>query len=177
MTKRWLWVLAAALVQIPSPSLAQVSAPPDEMAQLAFLIGDWQGSGWILVSETRHSFTQTEHVEAHADGAILAIDGVGESTDAANSGTTIHRAYGTVSYDVNAGLFRWYSVESSGQQIITEANVSEQRLIWSAPAAGGGVDRYTITLDERGRWHEIGERSQDGCRWQQFFEMTLDPVE
>jgi hypothetical protein len=33
--------------------------------------------------------------------------------------------------------------------------------------------RYTIRLDDKGRWFEIGERSTDGATWTKFFEMTL----
>jgi hypothetical protein len=37
--------------------------------------------------------------------------------------------------------------------------------------------RYTIRLDENGRWFEIGETSSDGSEWRKFFEMTLTRVE
>lgn len=177
MKNLWLWLGVGALVQLAGATQAQAVPAPDEMAQLAFIIGDWRGTGWILVKDTRHTFTQTEHVESHAGGAILTIDGVGESGDAADGGRLVHQAYGSVSYDVNAGIFRWYSVESSGVQIVTEAGVANERLTWSAPAEGGGVDRYTITRNASGQWFEVGERSQDGSCWQQFFEMTLDRIQ
>jgi hypothetical protein len=40
-----------------------------------------------------------------------------------------------------------------------------------------GDVRFTIKLDEKGRWFEVGEISQDGREWRIFFEMTLERVE
>lgn len=37
----------------------------------------------------------------------------------------------------------------------------------------GGTIRYTMDLTDAGEWHEIGERSSDGTKWEKFFEMTL----
>ncbi len=36
---------------------------------------------------------------------------------------------------------------------------------------------YTVTIDDQGRWTEIGETSTDGEIWRKFFEMTLQRVE
>jgi hypothetical protein len=36
--------------------------------------------------------------------------------------------------------------------------------------------RYTITLNDRGQWFEIGEISCDGKEWSKVFEMTLERV-
>jgi hypothetical protein len=40
-----------------------------------------------------------------------------------------------------------------------------------------GDVRFTIKLDEKGRWFEVGEVSQDGKERRKFFEMTLERVE
>lgn len=41
----------------------------------------------------------------------------------------------------------------------------------------GGTIRYTIVLNDKGEWFEIGERSTDGVAWTKFFEMTLQKVQ
>jgi len=33
--------------------------------------------------------------------------------------------------------------------------------------------RYTMVLNEKGDWFEIGEMSQDRQTWRKFFEMSL----
>jgi len=151
-------------------SIASAHAAPPEMQDVAWLIGHWRGQGWIDGDDgQRKTFTESERVEARADGAALSIDGRGQS-----EGAVVHSAFGVVAYDKNARLFRWVAVESTGDQVVTEAAVSEQRLVWTLAAGPSLTMRYTITLDERGRWFEIGERSSDGQHWQQFFEQTLE---
>jgi hypothetical protein len=36
--------------------------------------------------------------------------------------------------------------------------------------------RFTVRLNEKGQWFEVGEFSRDGKAWQKFFEMTLERV-
>ena len=173
MRKRWLWLTATWLVQMARVAAAQ-DVPPAQMQDVAFLVGHWHGTGWIIVDGQRLTFEQTEIVEPRADGAVLSIDGLGKSADPNNPGTVIHSAFGMVSWDRAAEVFRWYAVESSGFQTATEAEVSNEQLVWRTPGEAGTAVRYTIRLNARGQWFEIGEREQVGCGWQKFFEMTLD---
>jgi hypothetical protein len=46
-------------------------------------------------------------------------------------------------------------------------------VVWAFDVPGAGRIRYTIRLDEQGRWHEVGDRSVDGQQWHRFFEMRL----
>jgi hypothetical protein len=162
-----LFMLACALV---APCAAAAQTPPAEMQRVAFLIGHWQGQGWIDGDDgRRQTFQQRERVEPRADGAALSIEGRGES-----DGVLVHSAFGVLAYDINAEIFRWFAVESAGDQVVTEAGVSERQLIWTLAAGPSLTLRYTIRIDERGRWFEIGERSNDGQSWQQFFEQTLE---
>jgi hypothetical protein len=57
-----------------------------------------------------------------------------------------------------------------------EATVGDKSLIWSFRDPRAGQIRFTIKLDEQGRWFEIGEISMDGKGWHKFFEMTLQRV-
>ena len=66
-----------------------------------------------------------------------------------------------------------YSGVSRGNYEDAEAKVSEGQLVWDMKIPQFGDVRYTIKLDDRGQWFEIGEVSRDGKTWQQFFEMTL----
>ncbi len=53
------------------------------------------------------------------------------------------------------------------------ARVSENTLVWGFENPRAGTIRFTIKLNEKGQWFEIGEISRDGKAWQKFFKMTL----
>ena len=51
--------------------------------------------------------------------------------------------------------------------------VEDAAFIWGMSTPRGEM-RYTIRLDDEGRWHEIGEYQGKDGEWRQFFEMTLE---
>jgi hypothetical protein len=130
----------------------------------------------VLGRGERHTFRQTESVQRKVDGAVLLIEGLGKSKDPENAGATIHNAFAVMSYDKNAKAFRWYALRANGDPVDTQAKVSENMLVWGMRNPSGGEIRFTIKLNEKGRWFEVGEFSRDGKTWQKFFEMTLDRV-
>ena len=107
------------------------------------------------------------------DGTVLLIEGLGRSTDASDAGTIIHNAFAVVSYDRDARVYRFRAYRANGNFVDAEASVAENTLVWGFRDARAGEIRFTIRLDERRQWVEIGELSRDGRTWQKFFEMTL----
>ena len=162
--------LAAAAQTPPSPQAA-------EMKRLDFLVGRWQGEGWIVLGRgERYAFRQAENVQRKVDGAVLLIEGLGKSKDPVNAGAVVHNAFAVVSYDKRARAFRWYAIRANGDPVDTQLKVSENMLAWGMPHPSGGEIRFTIRLNEKGQWFEVGEFSRDGETWQKFFEMTLTRV-
>lgn len=162
-----------------APSLAQSAHPSvtGEMKKLDFLVGQWQGEGWIMLGPNqRHTFRQTENVQRKVGGTVLLIEGLGKSMDTSNAGAIVHNAFAVLSYDKDAKVFRWRAFRADGSSIDTEAKVSENMLIWGFRDPRGGNIRFTIKLNEKGQWYEIGEMSRDGQTWLKFFEMTLNRV-
>lgn len=142
-----------------------------EMRKAAWMVGDWKGTGWIEMGPMgRHEFVQTEAIQSKLDGLVLIIEGLGQSREDAS---TVHSALAVLSYDERAGTFRWRAFTAEGRQTDAEAKVDEGALEWGFPTSRTGRVRFTIKLDEKGRWFEIGEMTQDGETWRQFFEMTL----
>lgn len=168
------------ILLLPITLLAQmpVSSQSAEMKKLDFLVGQWQGEGWIMLGPgQRRTFKQTENVQRKVDGQILLIDGLGKGTvPGKQEEVTIHNAFAVVSYDTEAKVFRWRAYRAGGNWIDTEAKVSGNNLVWGFRDARGGDIRFTITLNAKGQWFEIGEFSGDGKNWQKFFEMTLNRV-
>lgn len=182
---RYLWrsymkKLAALLLlsMLPIISMAQphpAPAPP-EMKRLDFLVGQWKGEGWVEFRPgQKHTATINESVQRKAEGAVLLIEGLGTTRmpDKPEE-VPIHKAFAIVDYDVKAKLFRLRAYRAGDGSIDTEPKVGENSLVWGFRDARGGEIRFTIKLNDKGRWFEIGEYSSDGKTWRKFLEMTLN---
>jgi hypothetical protein len=142
-----------------------------EMKKLDWLVGSWKGKGWIQMGpQGREEFTQTETVASKLDGLVLVIEGQGKSKE---DGSVVHTALAFVSYAERAKTFQWRAFTAEGRQTDTEAKVGANVLEWGLQISERGRIRYTLKLNERGEWFEVGEMTQDGKTWQKFFEMTL----
>ena len=171
--------LCFLLVICCAPLLAQSANPSvaSEMKKLDFIVGQWQGEGWIMLGPgQRYAFRQTENVQRKVGGTVLLIEGLGKSMDSSNAGAVVHNAFAVVSYDKEAKVFRWRAFRADGSSVDTEAKVSENMLVWGFRDPRGGNVRFTIKLNEKGQWFEVGEMSRDGQTWLKFFEMTLNRV-
>jgi hypothetical protein len=183
MSARVLALGAALLVTgAAGPGAAQPPAPPpaqrEAMKKLDFLVGRWEGGGWMeFAPGQRRTFKSTETVQSKLDGLLLTIDGMhrGRVGDAGEE-VVVHNAFGLISYDAQAKRYRFQAFTARGNHEDTEAKVSDKQLVWGMSIPQFGEVRYTTRLDEKGRWFEVGEVSKDGKEWRKFFEMTLDRV-
>lgn len=145
-----------------------------ELQKLDFLLGDWQGAGWIEMGPNqRHTFRQTEKIQLKAGGAVMQIEGLGLER-VGEKEVPIHQAFAIVSYDNAAKRYRFNAWRAGGGAIECEPEIGDKQLVWSFKDPRSEMQiRFTIKLDAAGRWVEIGEVSRDSQKWQQFFEMTL----
>jgi hypothetical protein len=168
-----------ALLSAPAFAAAQSAPPPstvpmqiEAMKACSFLVGQWEGQGWMAFGPgDRRTFHQTEHVTSKLDGLLLQVEGLGKD----DAGRTVHAALAILSYDPNEKRHRFKSYEHMGRSVDAAAECRDGKIAWILPA-GPRTIRYTITLDEKGQWYEIGEATTDGKTYQKFFEMTLDRV-
>jgi hypothetical protein len=70
------------------------------------------------------------------------------------------------------GTYGFHTWLANGLNGVHKGEFRDGAFVWGLDTPGGRI-RYTIRLDEKGRWLEIGERSPDGADWTKFFEMTL----
>ncbi len=156
-----------AFAQQPPSTVAEQT---EAMKQCAFVIGEWKGSGWMMMGpQNRRTFTQSETVVPKLNGLVLQIDGLGTNPE----GKVVHEALATIAYDPGTKTYRFRSYEAQGHYLDTDATCHDSTLVWNINAGPRKI-RYTITLNEKKQWFEIGESSADGSNWQKFFEMTLD---
>ena len=182
MSTRLHWVAVLVLTGVVGSSPGQPPTAPaaqrDAMKKLDFLLGQWEGEGWMeFAPGQRRTFKGTEVVQSKLDGLLLAVEGrhLGQLGGEGKE-VVVHTAFGLVSYDDKAKRYRFQAFTGRGNSEDTEAKVTEGQWVWGMKVPQFGDVRYTIKLDEKGRWFEVGEVSQDGKAWRKFFEMTLERV-
>ena len=165
------------LFVIAALAFAIDASAADEMRKLDFLVGEWQGEGWIRMGpgEPEHMI-QTETVRSKAGGKALLIEGLGrEKLADGTAGKVVHDALAVVSWDDAAKAYRFQTWLADDRPSVpmTFDVPSPNNIVWGFDTPEGAKIRYTISLTEKGEWHEIGEFSRDGKTFMKFFEMTL----
>lgn len=169
-------ILAITLVVTPAAAAAQILPDPaPELAHLHWLVGDWEGSGWMQGPDGRRSeFEGTERVEPRMDGRVIVVEGAFTADLGPNMGRVpVHQALGVFSHQRGKGVrfSTWTARGGAGEAHAAE--VSEGRIVWGYDDPRQGRVRYTITHTSDGEWLEIGETLRDGAPPEQFFEMRL----
>lgn len=168
------WPLALAL-----PAFVAAQQPPpslEPMQRLAFLVGEWRGSGWMEYAPgQRGSFTSWERVESKLGGRILAVEGRHYADIPGQAEPSlVHHAYGVFFHQPDGYRFRtWLANGHAGD---FAASFDGGAFVWGYDDPRWGPVRYTITLSEQGEWVEVGDVDVEGS-WRRFFEMRLARVE
>jgi hypothetical protein len=190
----WQMVVALAVAVLllgvgPRAVRAQDGAPPttaEAMQQMGFLVGQFQGDGWIeLAPGRRVPFAESETVTWKLDGLALLIEGRGtqptpvrESVMTGAGPIVVHEALAVLTYDAGAqryGFRAYQGTFGATSAVDADASLVDGALVWGFqpnPDAPLSI-RYTITVSEAGEWVEVGELAPDGQTWRTFFMMTL----
>ncbi len=152
------------------PTVAQ--QPASDSSLPTFLVGTWKGSGWMEMGPQRRTFDSTETVRMKFGGKAMVVEGLHTAKDPA--GTVVHDAMAFIMTDPATKQLRFSSYLADGRRAEAEARMIDAGTFeWMLKNTPGGTIRYTIKLDDKGQWLEIGEMSRDGATWRKFFEMTL----
>jgi len=148
------------------------------MKKLDFFVGQWRGKSWIeFVPGQRRQSEGTETVQSKLGGLLLTMEGIhNRKTGQEGEGAVSHNALAVISYDEKAQRYRFHAYTGMGSYAEADASVADHSLVWSMQVPRLGQVRYTIKVNDKGQWFEIGEAARDGNAWQKFFEMTLDRV-
>ena len=173
-------LLFLGLLHAPAFAQTNESTQLTEMKKLSFLVGHWKGNGYFeFVPGQRRTFVETEDVQLKLGGLMITFEGMGQSQAATGEAVTVHTAFALAFYDDQSNTFRWQAYRAdrgSLSSVETQAEVGNQTLQWGYKDSHGTV-RFSIKLDEKGSWFEIGQSTSDGQIWRQFMEMTLDHVD
>lgn len=146
------------------------------MKDVAFLVGEWEGEGWMEMGGRRTTFKSAESVESRLDGLALIVEGLHRAEIPGRpEPVVVHHALAMLTYDPEAEVYRFNTQVHRGGTGRYEGQIVDDAFVWGMSMRGAQI-RYTIRIDDQGRWHELGERSEDRASWTPFFEMTLDRV-
>jgi hypothetical protein len=147
----------------------------DEMKGLEFLVGEWSGEATMQMGPgKRETVFQTEKVTQKAGGKALLVEGLGRRKLADGTiGDVVHDAIGLISWDKTRKTYRFDAHVAQQESVDTTIDLTgPNTAVWGFDTPQGKV-RYTIRLNDKGQWNEVGEFSRDGAKWMPFFEMTL----
>ena len=159
----------AALAQRPDPE-ATLKAQREAMKPLAFMDGEWRGSGWAFSpTGEKRQFTQTERVGPFLGGSVKVIEG--KAYD--DKGEVLFNAFGTVYFEPAK---KTYTMHSYAQGSVGDFSFkpTSDGFTWEI-AAGPMTIRYTAVIKD-GTWHETGDSISPGKDPVRIFEMTIKRI-
>jgi hypothetical protein len=156
-----------AFAQMPgAPSQREM----DQMKRLEFMVGRWEGSGWVLSPDgTRQEFKGVETVQRKLQGRALLVEGRFE-----HDGVVSHETLGVLTFNEPADGYRLrvYLFNGPHGEHRFEALEEGPGFRWFLEF-GEMRMRYTTRITPEGEWHEVGEVLREGETPLQFFEMRL----
>jgi hypothetical protein len=166
-------VAAFALLVAALPAHADEPVARTKMQALDFLVGTWEGDGWIMMGPQRRNFRQREIVRPAAGGTVVLIDGIGLGADADNKGKIVHQAFAVVNWTAATNAYRWQAFRADGASLDVVPVLSDKQLVWELPPNGDRRVRFTIKREANGTWHEIGESWTGDGKPVVFLDMSL----
>ena len=167
------------LLAVPASLTAQSLSTTnlDEMKKLEFLVGNWQGEGWMeFAPGERRKASVTESVQSKLGGRVLIMEGLGKAKfPNRDEEVVVHNAFAFLYYDQATKRYGLRTFLANGNAADAETSYQDGVFEWGLQIPQGKV-RYKIKLNDKGQWFEVGEIAQDGKTFRQFFEMTLSRV-
>ncbi len=147
------------------PTPAELSA----MKKLSFLVGKWEGSGWIQQGPQKQNYVGTENVQTKLQGKALLVEGLFKLPD---SGQVIHETMAVITFDEKSGKYLFSTFLYNRPNAEFELKVLENGFTWQMKPGNDMVVDYEMHLD-KGDWVEIGEVTMPGRPKTKFMEMRL----
>lgn len=147
------------------PSPAEIAA----MKKLDFLVGKWEGTGWMQRGPNRQEARGTEHVQAKLQGKALLIEGLFK--DVTSKGV-VHETLAVVTYDEKTGKYKFSAYLFNRPPAEYELMVKDQGISWQMKVGEGMTVDFSMGID-KGDWLEIGEITVPGRPKTKFLEMRL----
>jgi len=150
---------------------------PLTLDKLNVMIGEWEGTGWMMTRNGKENTEITEKVEYKLENDMMVVEGLGTKTDSITKETKIvHEAFGIVFFDSKSNSLM-INAYKKGEFIQSKILLIEEKIIqWNMEIPNQGKVRFTVDFSTKNKWIEFGEFSRDGINWMKFLEMNLDRI-
>jgi len=170
-----LLILAACWLGLHISTLAQhENVVKEKMSVFTSWLGQWKGEGWMQRGPGAAGKSSVdEKIEFKLNNSLLVIEGIGKAVNEAGVETTVHHAYGVLSFDPFTNAYKFKTYLADGRSSDAWFTITaENQYQWGFDTPQGKI-KYSITLAGN-TWKEIGEFSRDGNQWMKFFDMSLN---
>jgi hypothetical protein len=168
---------ACTLLFLSATVFGQQTETSHPLERLTFMVGEWQGTGWMMTQTGKIFNDVWENIECKLDCHVFAVDGLGTMTDSITGETTVtHDAFGIISYNPEAEAIQLRAYKEDSVTVSYIDFIEDRIIRWGFETPGGFV-RFTTDFSVENKWSAIGEFSRDGQSWMQFLETQLTRVE
>ena len=171
-------ILTVCLVTLSAFGLSAQAPPelPDLSTSLGFILGQWQGSGYMITQNGKVNTDVQENGKCKVDCRVIEMNGLATTTDATGETRIVHDAFGIIWYDTVADQIKMRAFKKDGWTESIVAMIADKVIQWHLDIPTGYI-RFTADFSTPGKWMETGEYSRDGEEWTLIMEMELDRVE
>ncbi len=140
----------------------EVAQAQKAMERVAYLVGEWEGEGWIIRGPgPRTTFRQKEFIAPAANRTAVTLRGEGSVFDSASGRwRVVFEAGGLLTYDAAEKRYKMLNVGGNGRALALEPEIRENGMTWGFDMPGSRI-RYVISHPPDGTFTEIGEMSAD----------------
>ena len=139
------------------------------MKKLHFLVGKWEGTGWIQMGPQRQESKGSENVQVKLQGKALLVEGLFADVV---SNKVVHETLAVITYDEKAEKYRFNTYLYNRPNAEYDLTLKDNGFSWQMKAGEGVSIDFTMSID-KGDWLEIGEATVPGRPKMKFLEMRL----
>lgn len=162
-------LLASVLLLVPQLGQGPSAAELEAMKKLDFMVGNWEGEGYMLSQTGREVFKGTETVQKKLHGKALLVEG--RFVDP-KDGRVVHETLAVLTYDVakKKYIFQTYLFNHDGG--VFDLVIKENGFSWAIKRDGMPPTDYDMKL-VNGEWIEKGVVTLPNGQKHEFLEMRL----
>jgi hypothetical protein len=152
------------------------------MKKLDFVIGNWEGEGWLLVGpDQRYTFSVTESYSYRCNGSV--IDGEGRFRPQGVPGdleTATMSGLGMIYFDPQSGEYRMWHYGGTGSGFVfttkIDIDVEGRALHYINKDARGETYKFGFTIDKHDILTSRSERQKPDGTWYVSMEFRMRRV-
>jgi len=174
-------LICALLFLLASSSLIQAqettSINDNQLESLKFIIGQWEGEGWMMTQTGKQSTKIKETASCKAGCTVLTLEGLGTKLDTiTNQEKVVHDAFGVIYLDPETNTLAMRAYKDGFVNESSIEFINDKKIRWFLDIPNGSKVRFTTDFNTENKWYEIGEFSRDGNQWMQFLNMELTKI-